>query len=110
MFCEIYLQSPAHITTIHDLFILLSSFKTDPRFPILDPRSSILEPEFPVITLEVLLIKMVLFFDHWGNQLFQNNQRFPEIEFVDRPVPEKLDMGFLFFGHEVPQVEYVIVQ
>ena len=24
---------------------------------------------------------------------------------MDRPVPEKLDMGFLFYGHEVLQVE-----
>ena len=26
MFCEIYLQSVVHITTIHNLFILFSSF------------------------------------------------------------------------------------
>ena len=29
---------------------------------------------------------------------------------MDRPVPEKLDMGFLFYGHEVLQVECVIVK
>ena len=45
MFCEIYLQSTAHITTIHDLFIYLFYFQiflTDPRWPIPDSRSSIL--------------------------------------------------------------------
>ena len=33
MFCEIYLQSVAHITTIHDLFIyfIFKFFLTDPR-------------------------------------------------------------------------------
>ena len=34
-----------------------------------------------------------------------NNQHFQAIEFMDQPVPEKLDMGFLFYGHEVLQVE-----
>ena len=42
-------------------------------------------------TIEVVLIK--IFFFH----LFQ---RFQAIEFVNRPVPEKLDMGFLLYGHE----------
>ena len=67
---------------------------------------SILAPAFPV-NLVVLLIKIaiVLFFDHWSNKLFQSNHRFQAIEFVDRPVSEKLDMGFLFYGHEVLQVE-----
>ena len=32
------------------------------------------------------------------------------MEFVDRPVPEKFDRGFLFYGHEVLQVECVIVK
>ena len=27
------------------------------------------------------------------------------IEFLDQPDAEKLDMGFLFYGHELPQVE-----
>ena len=78
-FCEIYLQSAAHITS---------------------------DPDFPV-NLEVLLIKIILFFffDHWSDQLFQNNQHFQAIEFLDQPVPEKLGMGFLFYGHEVLQVE-----
>ena len=31
-------------------------------------------------------------------------------EFMDRPVPEKLDMGSLFYGHEVLQVECEIVK
>ena len=53
------------------------------------------------LTIEVLLTKIVLFFfDHWSNYLFQSNQRFQAIEFVDRLVPEKVDMGFyLFYGH-----------
>ena len=90
---------------IHDLFIyfIFKFFLTDPRSP--SPRSSILDPDFPV-NLEVLLIKIILFFfDHWSDQLFQNNQHFQAIEFLDQPVPEKLDMGFLFYGHEVLQVE-----
>ena len=60
------------------------------------------------LTIKVLLIKIVLFFDHWSdhlcfifNHLFQSNQRFQAIEFLDRPVPEKLDMGFLFDRQEV---------
>ena len=90
---------------IHDLFIyfIFKFFLTDPWSLI--SRSSILDPDFPV-NLEVLLIKIILFFfDHWSDQLFQNNQRFQAIEFLDQPVPEKLDMGFLFYGHEVLQVE-----
>ena len=77
MFCEIYVQSAAHITTIHDLFIyfifkfLLNRSSIpyspspilDPRSSILDPRSSILDPDFPV-NLEVLLVKIIVFFDH----------------------------------------------
>ena len=61
------------------------------------------------LTTEVLLIEIVLFFDHWRicNHLFQSIQRFQAIEFVDRPVPKKLDMEFLFYGHEVLQVKYV---
>ena len=44
MFCEIYLQSAAHIITIHNLFIsvVFKFFLTDPRSPILDSRSSLL--------------------------------------------------------------------
>ena len=42
MFCEIYLQSAAHNTTIHDIFIyFILSFLTDPRSPILDPGTRI---------------------------------------------------------------------
>ena len=38
------------------------------------------------LTIEVLLTKIVLFFfDHWSNYLFQSNQRFQAIEFVDDP-------------------------
>ena len=88
---------------VHDLFIhfIFKFFLTDPRSLI----PSILDPDFPV-NLEVLLIKIIrFFFDHWSDQLFQNNQHFQAIEFLDQPVPEKLDMGFLFYGHEVLQVE-----
>ena len=61
--------------------------------------------DFPV-NLEFLLIEILLFFfDHWSDQLFQNNQHFQAIEFLDQPVPEKLDMGFLFYGQEMLQVE-----
>ena len=41
-------------------------------------------PSAPLI--EVLLIKILLFLDH----LFQSNQHFQAIEFVDQPIPEKL--------------------
>ena len=82
MFCEIYLQSAAHMHH-HDplfiyLFILFSSFFN--RSPILDPRPSILHPRFPV-NLEVLLMKIaiVLSFDHGSKKLFQNNQLFQAI-------------------------------
>ena len=64
------------------------------------------------LTIEVLLINFVLFIDHWSNHLFQSNQRFQAIEFVDWRVPEKLDIfrSFLFYGHEVLQVECVTVK
>ena len=103
MFCEIYLQSAAHITT--DPPFIYSFY-----FQVLFnrswiPNSSILDPDFPV-NLEVLLSKIILFsFDYWSVQLFQNNQHFQAIEFLEQPVPEKLDVGFLFYGHEVLQVE-----
>ena len=42
MFCEIYLQSVVHITTIHNLFILFSSFFNRSLIP--DFRSLILHP------------------------------------------------------------------
>ena len=76
MFCEIYLQSAAHITTgppfiysflfqVHFQVLKRSSIPNssilDPQSSILDPRSSILDPGFPE-NLEVLLIKIILFF------------------------------------------------
>ena len=88
MFSEIYLQSAAHIITdprFIYLFYLQVLFNRSliPDFSILDPRSSILDPDFPV-NLEVFLIKIILFFfDHWSDQLFQNNQPFQAIEFLD---------------------------
>ena len=100
LFCGIYfvkficLQSVAHndITTIHDLFIYFNFFN----------RSSILDPSFPV-NLEVKLITLYFFSATEVYQLFQSNQRFQAIEFADRarPVPEKLDVGFLFYGHDM---------
>ena len=62
MFCEIYVQSMAHITTIHDLFIyfIFKFFFKWSSIP--DPLSLILDPDFPV-NLEVLLIKIIFFFD-----------------------------------------------
>ena len=95
---------------IHDLFIyfIFKFFLTDPWSLI--SRASILDSDFPV-NLEVLLIKIILFFfDHWSDQLFQNNQHFQAIEFLVQFVPEKLDMGFLFYGHEVLQVECAVSQ
>ena len=78
MFSEIY--------TIIYLFIyfIFKFFLTDPRSPILDPS-------FPV-NPEVLLMKIVPFFDHWSNQLFESNQRFERTEFVERPIPKPLDI------------------
>ena len=75
MFCEICLQSAAHITTIHDLFIYFifkffwpildgrspildpPSSILQPLSSILDPRSSILDPGF-IVHFEVLLISL----------------------------------------------------
>ena len=54
LFCEIYLQSTAHITIF--LFILFSCFLTNPLSPVLHRRSLILAPGFPV-NLEALLSK-----------------------------------------------------
>ena len=59
MFCEIYLQSAAHIITdprFTNLFYFQVLFN---RSSI--PDSSTLDPNFPV-NLEVLLIKIILFF------------------------------------------------
>ena len=93
MFCEIYLQSAAHITTAPRFIYLFNFHVLFNRSSI--PDFSILDPDFQV-NLEVLLIKIILsFFYHWSDQLFQNNQRFLAIEFLDHPVQEKLDMGFL---------------
>ena len=48
------------------------------------------------LIINVWLIKIVLFFDHWSNHLFQSNQHFQVIEFVNRPVQEKLDISHRF--------------
>ena len=57
------------------------------------------------LTMEVLLIKTVLFFGplKYLNLVFQSNQHFETKEFVDWPVSEELDnvRSFLFYGHEV---------
>ena len=52
-------------------------------------------------TIEVVLIK--IFFFSTTEVITSNDwnfQRFQAIEFMNRPVPEKLDMGFLLYGHE----------
>ena len=36
------------------------------------------------LTIEVFLIKILLFFDHWSIHLFQSNQHFQAIIFIDR--------------------------
>ena len=59
MFCEIYLQSAAHITT-DPRFIYLFYFQVLFNRSLI-PDFSILDPDFPV-NLEVLLIKIILFF------------------------------------------------
>ena len=83
MFCEFIcsLWSTSPQSTIYS-FLLFSSFFN--RSLILDPRSSILHPRFPVV-VEVLFIKIaiVLSFDYGSKKLFQSNQSFQAIEFVD---------------------------
>ena len=59
MFCEIYLQSAAHIIT-DPRFIYLFYFQVLFNRSLI-PDFSILDPDFPV-NLEVLLIKIILFF------------------------------------------------
>ena len=67
IFCEIYLQSAAHITSDPRfiylfIYFIFKFFLTDARSLI--SRSAILDPDFPV-NLEVLLIKIIpFFFDH----------------------------------------------
>ena len=43
----------------------------------------------------ILLIKILLFFNHWSNHLFQSNQCFQAIEIMNCPVPEKLDIFYI---------------
>ena len=74
-------------------FVFLSFFFKvilDPRFSITDPRSW-----FSSKPGSFTHCDYSFFFDHWRDHLFQSNQRFQAREFVDRPVPDKLDMGFL---------------
>ena len=59
MFCEIYLQSVAHITT-DPRFIYLFYFQVLFNQSSI-PDFSILDPDF-LVNLEVLLIKIILFF------------------------------------------------
>ena len=47
------------------------------------------------LTIKVLLLKILFFFDDWSIHLFQSNQRFQVRELVDRPVPEKRDIFFI---------------
>ena len=76
MFCEVYLRS-----TIYLKFIL---------FQVFFNRSSISDPSF-LVNLKVLLLKIFLKLSLVINAFMV----FQAIEFDDRPVPEKLDMGFL---------------
>ena len=66
IFCQIYPQYAAHndITTIHNLskIYFISSFFFN-RSWIPDSRPPILDASFPV-NLEVLFVKIVLFFDY----------------------------------------------
>ena len=55
------------------------------KFTTLDELAS---PSAPLI--EVLLMNILLFLDHWGIHLFQSDQHFWVIEVVDQHVPEKL--------------------
>ena len=64
------------------------------------------------LTFEDLLIKIFFSTTEVINAVFQSNQRFQTIELVDRTVPERLDIfrSFLFYEHEVLQVECVTVK
>ena len=48
------------------------------------------------ILLPLLLLLRFFFLDHWSVHLFQRNQRFQAIEFVDWPVREKLLIALIF--------------
>ena len=88
MFCETYLQSSAHHDPLFIYFVYFQVFFN--RSPILP---SILHPRFPV-NLEVLLMKIAIvlsFSTTPSKKLFQSNQRFQAIEFLDRIVSD-MDM------------------
>ena len=68
------------------------------------------------LTIEGLLIKILIFSDHWSSHLFQSNQRFQAIEFVDRTVLEKFDIFRINLSYKLSsqtcralqQPEYVV--
>ena len=56
------------------------------------------------LTFEVLLIKIFFSTTEVINAVFQSNQCFQRIEFVDRPVPERLDI-FRSFASRVRDIQ-----
>ena len=73
---------------------------TKPRSPILNSGSSIIDPWSWFSSTP------------WSLFFFSStevsNQHVQAIEFVDQPVPEKLNMGFLLYGYGVLQVVCVV--
>ena len=51
------------------------------------------------LTIEVLLITILLCFDHLSINLFQSNKSFQVIESVDRSVPERLEIFCINFSY-----------
>ena len=84
--CETHHPDPQFI------YIFSSFFLTDPRSWITDPQTCFFQE-----TSKFCSLRLFLLFDHWSNHLFQSNQRFQAIEFMDRPVPEKLDMHMKWY-------------
>ena len=70
-----------------------ASSQSSPKLSrMLITRPICIQWKFTTLTIEVLLIKILLFFSttEKSGHLFQSNQHVQAIEFVDRPVPEKL--------------------
>ena len=82
------------------LLILFEFFLTNPRYPIPNSGSSILDPWSWFSSTP----RSLFFF----SSTEVSNQHFQAIEFVDQPIPEKLNMGFLFYEHEVLEVVCLI--
>ena len=82
------------------LLILFEFFLTNPRYPIPNSGSSILDPWSWFSSTP----RSLFFF----SSTEVSNQHFQAIEFVDQPILEKLNMGFLFYEHEVLEVVCLI--